>query len=57
MVKETKFFRKQAAKAERMAQAAPDPRSLRPRGTCSFLRPGIVYPLPGWGSNEAKATT
>ena len=25
MVKETKFFRKQAAKAERMAQAAPDP--------------------------------
>jgi hypothetical protein len=25
MVKETKFFRKQVAKAERMAQAAPDP--------------------------------
>jgi len=24
MVKETKFFRKQAAKAERMAQSAPD---------------------------------
>jgi hypothetical protein len=28
MVKETKFFRKQAAKAERMAQAAPDPEFL-----------------------------
>jgi hypothetical protein len=25
MVKETKFFRKQATKAERMAQAAADP--------------------------------
>jgi hypothetical protein len=31
--------------------------TLRPRGSCSFLRPGIGYLAGLGGSNEAKATT